>query len=133
MKQEKYNNPVPIIIISIAIYICSLFLPAGFQGNGHIAFGYYLLLIGWAGIIFGCFAWLANILYAISILLLLNNSFKRASYFLAASILVGLQSFNGIPIDYERTSPPGIAFYVWELSFIILFIYTLLQLLKKRN
>ncbi len=63
----------------------------------------------------------------------LNKSFRKASYFLGAAIIIGLQSFAGIPVDYERTSPPGIAFYVWELSFIVLFIYAVLQVSKKKT
>ncbi len=123
-----------LVLISLILYIVSLFMTAAVATNGEIINGLFLLLFGWAGIIAGVIAWYANPLYIISIILLLCKKYKAALILLVISVVIALQSFIGIPMEnFYNQGTPSTGFYLWELSFIIVTIHTLKMFLSEKG
>ena len=97
--------------------------------------GIVFLFIGWIGMFGANFAWLANMF------ILMAHIQMRAGYYLSSlrigifAFLVSLQSLFTKNIGIDITEKPvwGIGYYVWELSFVllILFSYYLLRQQKK--
>lgn len=131
LKQIKES---PLLIFSLMFYVASLFSPASIDPHGFI--GLQILFLGWIGLLTADFAWLANIFIVISFILNLNKAFRPALFLSLLASFVALQSFSGVPVSYSNgTAAPGLAFYLWETSFIFLSIYSLRQIFlqKKKN
>lgn len=112
------------------LYVLSLALPGIiYQGGVSSDFGFVLLLQGWLGIFIGQFAWYANVLALLSFKAIRNNKPVRGSFFALTAFILGLQSFLFLqkPLDegvssWHNVDHLGIGFYVWELSFLVLFV-----------
>ena len=129
LKQFKES---PFLIFSLMFYVASLFSPASTDPHGFI--GLQILFLGWIGLLTADFAWLANIFIVISFTLNLNKAFRPALFLSLLACLVALQSFSGVPVSYSNgTTAPGLAFYLWEASFIFLSIYSLRQILLQKT
>jgi len=111
-------------LVSLSAFLVSLMLPAIHAGNIAIH-GSQLLFMGWMGIVVsGVFAWMANPLYALAVLLFVFRQDRWAPWVALAAFLIGLDSLRldtwrvdekPMPIDHF-----GAAFYVWEASMLIL-------------
>jgi hypothetical protein len=112
--------------LSIVFYAASLFLPAfHFQYRDPLV-GFTVLLWGWWGLLLLNPAWLANVVYPIAILSFYSRRYERSVITAFVTALLGLASlfakewsFNegsGTPIKHL-----GVAFYLWEASFLVLF------------
>ncbi len=96
-------------LASVAGYAISLLTPAITEGGGNVP-GYFILMWGWMGIKDHIYAWFANPLLAISLVLICVGKLKEVAFYcaLVASVL-GLQSFFA-----GQTLAVGA--YIWLLS-----------------
>lgn len=121
------KSHVPLLLCALA-YGVALFLPALHGGGSHLI-GLVLLLLGWAQIASGaCLAWLANPVFVAGFVAFAVRRFRLALGAAALSCLIGLDTFRaavfslneaGHDVAIERV---GAAFYVWELSFVVLLV-----------
>ncbi|MGN8113845.1 hypothetical protein [Labrys sp. 22185] len=115
-----------ITILSFSFYAFALCLPA-IHGHGSSLYGLFLLLLGWIKAMnLECEAWLANPIFAMSLIFFLAAEYKISALSAIVAALVGLDTFRlerfeideaGNWVPFERA---GSAFYAWELSFVIL-------------
>ncbi len=134
----KENN-FPLIIASL--FFLSLILPA-LGDKDMIVPGYGILLYGWMGAVSFFFSWFANIFGILAFFLVLFKKFKSALLLTILTILISLQSlefdwFGTYAADsstkfYLSFNGLLIGFYMWELSFIFLFIFCLSKFLRKK-
>lgn len=114
-----------LLLISIVIYVVSLFFP-GLQGGGTSLYGSTLLLFGWAQTLNGeCIAWLANPIFFAAITLFILSRFKMAAGLSFLACIVALDTFRAtrFPPNEAYTvtiDEIGSAFYIWMASFIVL-------------
>jgi hypothetical protein len=103
-------------------------------------YGFSILLIGVMGIAVGVFAWFANPLMVLALLL---SKFKKrlaSQIFSVASIALGLQSYSlkAVPFNESSMAPSnmnyvdhlGLGFYLWMASLVA---FTASCFLKKEN
>ncbi|KQQ70009.1 hypothetical protein ASF73_12955 [Xanthomonas sp. Leaf131] len=119
--------------LSAVVYLISLFLPA-LHGGGKQIVGLVLLLLGWLQTADAqCFAWLANPLYLAAWGALLFKRFALSCSIALVACVVGLDTFRATVFSPDERGEDvlidkvGIAFYVWELSFIIIVVASLLR------
>ena len=110
-------------VLSIALYILSLFLPT--FNNTNDIYGFNCLLLGWLGIIFlspfMALAWLANIFYFINLYRYRKN--RKTIRFSILAIVLSLFAFGieKIPMHSGGNTNVvfGLGFILWILSFLI--------------
>ena len=85
----KIESKVSLIIL--VFYVGCLFFPA-YQLNirSDVNYGYFLILIGWLGVISGHFSWFANIFILVGIKNLYQSRFERAGIYGSISFLLVL-------------------------------------------
>ena len=113
-------------MVSLALYIVSLCLPAlEFRTQSPVR-GLTALLWGWWGVVTKDFPWFANPAYFLS--LLLAYAGKQASSLLLCGLAIGLGFLSVFVREWyfnEAGGTPverlGAAFYVWMASFVALF------------
>ncbi|QDH71471.1 hypothetical protein FKV23_16270 [Lysobacter alkalisoli] len=132
----KRNLP---LLISFAVFIASLFLPA-LHGRGSSIDGLVLLFFGWTQAVDAlCFAWLANLAIAAGAIFYLLRQFMVALWSSVIAMVIGLDTFRAtvFPSDAGgmnvQIDAIGSAFYVWELSFAILAATSIYMVLKERK
>lgn len=114
-------------LASLASYAVSLALPA-VHGRGHSLDGFALLLLGWVQAPVECAAWLANLTFFSAVLLFLIRSYRASLCLAVGSVAIGFDTFRAtrFSIDSGGFNIPiesiGAAFYVWQVSFILLAI-----------
>ena len=146
-EQVKQKNclKIALFILSILLFITSLFLPAFYteyrllddvQKNG-VSFpakayeGWLILLIGWVGIIGYSVAWYANIGLMITMVLYQKKHVKTLQYaaisliIAATSVFFDFGHLKNIYVEYKREWGSG--YYCWIASYLCLFIGALLQ------
>lgn len=88
-------------------------------------FGWWILLIGWAG---GSYAWFANIFVLVAVLLSIRvHKPDVAGLFAFGAIVLGLDALDGVEIP--SLGGPGdifdhlaVGYYVWEASLVVLLL-----------
>jgi hypothetical protein len=94
--------------------------------------GFYLLTEGWQGFFVARFAWFANLIFFVAAGFFVSGRYKTAAYNSGCAFLLGLDAFffhsrlineagNAIPVDHL-----GGGFFLWELSFISLFLISII-------
>jgi hypothetical protein len=130
MKNQKW-----LLWLSPAFFAAAMFLPAVVSSTETDP-GYVLLMTGWVGILGFMFAWLANIFGPLAFIFAALKMYKTGLVLSAVAFVVALQSFafdvipsegpgGGTEVDYL-----GIGFYMWELSFLLIFFYCFLKIRK---
>ncbi|CAD1797414.1 hypothetical protein CPBF426_40200 [Xanthomonas arboricola pv. juglandis] len=121
-------------VLSALLYGVALCLPALHGGNDHLG-GFVILLLGWMQVVDGqCVAWMSNPLFFLAWLCYLFKVDKVAAALLVAACLIGLDTFRATRFDKNEAGHQvmidhvGIAFYVWELSFVALLVVVLMRL-----
>lgn len=121
---------------SIILYSISFMLPALLLKESYFL-GQYVFKMGWYGIFVLNFAWYANPIYYFSIIAYLEKNFTSARNRTFIALIFG--SFSLITNDWYSggnvlniIEGVGIGFYVWMLSFLIIFIGTLILRNKKQ-
>ncbi|WP_115051208.1 hypothetical protein [Xanthomonas arboricola] len=121
-------------VLSALLYGVALCLPALHGGNDQLG-GFVILLLGWMQVVDGqCVAWMSNPLFLLAWLCYLFKVDKVAAALLVAACLIGLDTFRATRFDKNEAGHQvmidhvGIAFYVWELSFVVLLVVVLMRL-----
>ena len=125
------------MFIGFACFTLSIFLPVFFT-SGEEIYGYWVLITGWIGVVFIQFAWYANPINLLALLLARDN--PKTSLLLSCLALMlasGAFIFKEIPtgINYEKVfiKEFGLGFYVWYLAqifFMLAFFSRLLNSIK---
>lgn len=125
-----------VLVISIIFYSISFMLPALLLKESYLL-GQYVFKMGWYGIFVLNFAWYANPIYYFSIIAYLKKNFTSARNRAFISLIFG--SFSFITNDWYSggnvlhiVEGVGIGFYIWMVSFFIIFIGSLI-LKNKEN
>ena len=128
---------VSLLVLSALLYGIALCLPALHGGNDQLG-GFVILLLGWIQLVDGqCIAWLSNPLFFLAWLCYFLKLDKLAAALLVSACLIGLDTFRATRFDKNEAGHQVTidhvvaAFYVWELSFLILLAVVLMRLLKK--
>ncbi|MGK0271971.1 MAG: hypothetical protein ACI88H_002637 [Cocleimonas sp.] len=105
------------MFMGLACLTLSLFLPVFFTSADDI-YGYWVLLIGWLGMIFIQFSWYANPLNLLALLITTKKPITALLLSILALLLASSTTlFYEIPIglNYEKVfiKEFGIGFYVW--------------------
>ena len=129
-----------LIILSIIVFIISLFQPAFFidrEDSDAYSNSLFLLALGWMSFLGGGFVpfiiWLANPIYVISIFLI-NKSIKFGIITSLVPILLALifANLNSILTSESgsksKITELGLGFYLWISSFVILFVSSIVSL-----
>lgn len=108
------------ICMGLAFFALSLFLPVFFTSDKDI-YGFWVLITGWVGVIFIQFAWYANPINLLALLLMRDS--PRISLFLSLLALLlasGAFIFNEIPIGVNNEKvfikEFGLGFYIWYVA-----------------
>lgn len=126
------------IFLGLGCFTLSLFLPVFFTSAEDIL-GFWVLISGWIGLIFIQFAWYANPLNLLAILLAHDNP-RIALLFSCLALVIASGTFNfyEIPIglNYEKVfiKEFGAGFYLWITAHIFVtfaLIFRFLESLQK--
>lgn len=118
------------LFMGFTCFILSLFLPA-FYTSAEDIYGYWVLITGWIGAIFIQFAWYANPLNLLALLLARDKPRTALILsFIALTVASATFIFYEIPtgINYEKVfiKEFGLGFYVWYVAQIF-FLLALLS------
>jgi hypothetical protein len=116
-------TPQGILILSVALYVASLALPAirelGVGPSVPPDRGLAVLALGWLGVLAGQFGWLANLFWVIGAYCLSRRHWTAAAITSTIAVLVAADSFrmyatgmagdSGTPHDIQLLA----GFYVW--------------------
>jgi len=127
------------MFMGLACFTLSLFLPVFFT-SGEDIYGYWVLIIGWIGLVFIQFAWYANPINLLALLLARDN--PRIALLLsclAVMLASGAFIFNEIPtgINYEKVfiKEFGLGFYIWyaaQVFFLLALLSRFVNSVKNR-
>ncbi len=122
------------LLLSALLYGISLCLPALHGGNDQLG-GFVILLLGWMQVLDGqCLAWMSNPLFLLAWLCYFLKADRMAAALLVAACLIGLDTFRATRFDKNEAGQQvmidhvGAAFYVWELSFVVLLVLVLTRI-----
>lgn len=108
------------IFLGFTCFTLSLFLPVFFTSAEEV-YGYWVLIIGWLGVIFIQFAWFANPLNCLA--LLLTNKHPRVALCLSLlALLIASEGFilleipTGINQEKVFVKEFGLGFYAWYVA-----------------
>lgn len=100
-------------------------------------YGFGILLMGFLGVFVGVFAWFANPLMLLALVLAMSRKRLAAMILSVSSIALGLQSYmlEAVPFNESSTDPSnlnlvdhlGPGFYLWMGSLLMLSVYCFLR------
>ena len=134
--------PKVFLFLGVLSFVTSLFLPTFFTSDGDVIGG-WVFILGWMGIVVFQFAWYANPLNVLA--LLISESQPRLSLLLSLlALVVASEAFffyeiptglsTGLHQEKLFIKELGIGFYCWYLSQILfLFILISKYLIKRGN
>lgn len=131
------HGTVVMISLALACFFSSLFLTA-FITTGNDIRGFWVLVLGWVGLLIFQFAWFANPVNLLALLLLNKHPFVALILSLIA-VLIASQTFyfHEIPTElYDKKiyiKELGLGFYVWYLSQILILIGVTFELIRTKN
>jgi hypothetical protein len=116
---------IPALVISIALYLSSLLLPAITFAHHEPLSGLHVLAWGWWGVLSLNFAWFANPAYLVAVISLLSRRHRVALITSCSAFVLGLLAFFAKQWWFNEGSGTdiaglGAAFYVWMLSLLVL-------------
>ena len=114
-----------LLLLSLALYLLCLTLPAFLFDKHAPLLGLDLLKNGWWGLTMGHPGWLGNIMLMLSVVLFLIGRREQAFMAALAACTLGLLSFATLEWWFNEAGPTpirhfGAGFYVWQLSFVSL-------------
>jgi len=128
---------VVMVSLGLACFFASLFQTAFFTSGEDIQ-GFWVLLIGWIGLVIFQFAWFANPLNLLALLLLKQRPY--VSLFLSGiALLLATQTFLffEIPVGLQNSKvyikELGLGFYLWYLSQAIFLMAIITEVIKKER
>jgi hypothetical protein len=107
--------------VVLAVFACSLFLPAFLFEKHAPVLGHELLLWGWWGLLMYNAGWLANPLFAYTIVSLALGHFTRARIAAVIAFACACNSFAARSYCFDESNATpiksfGPAFYLWLAS-----------------
>ena len=129
INRVKDLTPKLLIYLGFSSFFISLFLTSFFTSGDDIQ-GYWVLIIGWIGLIFFQLAWFANPINLLAILLIKHHPRKSLLLSLLAFSLAS-QTFLfpeipiGLPHDKIFIKELGLGFYFWYLAQALFLLATL--------
>lgn len=126
-RRRGVSTPKWAMLAAIGLYALSLPLPA-IQGTGFPAqSGFDVLMQGAGAWRDGVFAWYANPLLGMALVLGLAGRFRSALALAVVGLMFGLSSFAAGPVAERagRSIPPfgfGPGFYVWLGAFLLVIV-----------
>lgn len=137
-KSFLWEDAKKILIFSgFTCLVISLFQISLFTSGSDIR-GFWLLIMGWIGLFFFQFAWFANPLNLLA-LLLLENKPKTSLFlsFLAIGFAMHSIQLEELPIDLKNEKvyikELGLGFYFWFIAQILFFAIILFENIYKRK
>jgi uncharacterized membrane protein len=136
------------LLISIGLYALACALPVldfsksdwSHNSEGPMI-GYVALIVGWMGIVLGQFAWLANFIWLLSLLLVLFRCWIATVITAILTTLLALQTYtlfshkvpaNEAATEYLYLQEIKIGFYVWIASFLAVGISAIILRQRER-
>ena len=109
-----------LLVSAVICFVLSLFQTAFFTSGDDIQ-GYWVLLIGWIGLVFFQFAWFSNPLNLLALLLMKTSPITSLLLSLMALVIAWQSfSFSEIPVgfNYDKVFIKELGFgsYLWFLS-----------------
>lgn len=120
-----------ILLSGLTCLVASLSQVAFFTSESEIH-GYWILIMGWMGMIFFQLSWFANPLNLLALLLLTHKP-KTSLLIGVIAVILATQSFQftEIPVglDHQKIyiTELGLGFYLWLLSHCLFLIYILIE------
>lgn len=132
------SKRVIIFVISLSIWLWSLFLPGFTDSLGEVHLGSKILSSGWLGAFLLNFAWYGNVAWAFSLVHVLRQNYKNALYSSTIAVALGSTSvgvYFGLPTDFEAatgTAFLGVGWIIWMLALVIpgVFAYRVFEKLE---
>ena len=126
-----------LISLSLACFVASLFLVSLFTTGEDIR-GFWILLLGWFGLLIFQFAWYANMLNLLALLLLHKRPF--ISFMLSSlALLLATQSFYFTEIPTSTSGGKlfikelGLGFYLWYFAQLVFLIATFIEIFQSKR
>lgn len=102
-------------------WVASLFFPALVLDTGQSVMGYWVLLTGWMGVTFFQFAWIANLLIVLAVVLMYRFPI-RSTLAAALALLIATQAFwlTEIPghMSNNQVISHGMGYWLWYFSIL---------------
>ena len=126
-----------LIFMGLACFTISMFMPVFFTSAENI-YGYWVLLTGWLGMVFIQFAWYANPLNLLALLIASENPRIAIILSILALILAsGTVLFYEIPVglNYEKVfiKEFGLGFYIWYIAQVFFLLAIFFRYLSYRK
>ena len=131
-----------VLVGSVLLFLASLtqdaYYLAGDDPESSSA-SWLLLLVGWMGLFYGVFAWVANPLLVLSWILCLMGELRAASIVSAAAVLFALSFLLHSTIvaseapTYKAVTGYGVGYWLWLASMLIMAAGTLDLYLASRS
>ena len=125
-----YNTQI-FILISISLFLLSLFFPLAYSIDRYDVTGHFHslsgLLLGWIGVLLGYdLSWLANVSYLASLILCKRIEFSFClsliTLLFALSFLTLERRVDLLSWDYLRITKLGLGYYLWFASFFVFWL-----------
>ena len=135
------NARTLVLIGSVLVFLASLTQDAYYLAGDNPdawATSWGVLLVGWMGIFYGVFAWLANPLLLLSWILCLRGELRAALIISAAAVLFALSFLLHSTIvaseapTYRAVTGYGVGYWLWLASMLIMAAGTLRLYLASR-
>ncbi|HVT80766.1 MAG TPA: hypothetical protein VHM90_08910 [Phycisphaerae bacterium] len=141
----------PFVIVSAALFLIACATPAvqfrieyhdGSADSHDAPLGAGLLFIGWLGVLYGVFAWYANLPLLLSWILAHFRVYWGAAAFASIALLISLDTFalytHRTPQDEGGGSDdlleyPHIGFYLWTASMLVIVAGGIRAAISNRN
>ena len=122
--KNHLNFPVatPALFLGGLLWVMSFWLPVFITAEGPI-FGYWVFLTGWLGFVLFQFAWYANLLMLVAVIMMYSAPI-RATLLAASGLLLATQAiwFELLPatVSAEKIIAQGVGFWCWYASMFLL-------------
>lgn len=112
----------PALFLGGLLWVAAFWLPV-FETPGRTIVGYWVFITGWMGIVVFQFAWYANLLMLMAVIMMYTAP-VRATLLAATGLLVATQAFwfNVLPGTTSSTEivEQGLGFWFWYSSIFLL-------------
>jgi hypothetical protein len=113
--------------LAAGLWVVSLALPAVAIVGGPVLRGSDLLLRGWEALDSGVYAWLANPLFVIAVVLCVSGARRIARAVVLLALVIAVTSFRAAAaLERAGTDVPDFTFasglYVWLAGFVVLLL-----------
>jgi hypothetical protein len=119
--------------LAFGLWLISLALPAAAIASGPVLRGRDLLMRGWEVLDAGVYAWLANPLFLLAVVLCAAGARRVARAVVLLALVLAASSFRaGAALERTGTAVPDFTFasglYVWLAAFVVLLLACLAHL-----